>query len=250
MKKILLLVSISLLLMPLGFSQSISSIRNRLGNAMVDKAVDNVMGNEEKDKPNQESTQESEKSGKPDQNEGGGLEAEDVTANLDKASTQYDAKAYKDAKLSLKNALKVIEMKIAEQLLASLPETVKDLPAEKANDKVNPSGSNMAGFNVHREYKKGDLWSAITIYNGSMATLTNSAVQYGAQENTNQKSIRVKNRDAVITFDSSEGYTISISSGQQTNIIIEGVNIKSESEMIAIATSFDYDNIDKLIGDK
>jgi len=251
MKKLLTIISIALLMSPVGFSQPGSYLRGKVADKMIDKALDNAFGTDsEKKSDSDQSTEKN--SDKPSQNsdsEGLSADATDVPAVLDKASADFNAKAYKEARASLKKAMKALEQKVGEQLLASLPETIKDLPANKEDDNITPSGVNMAGFTVHREYEKGDKYAAITIYNGSMASLTQQSVNY-AEENENQKSIRIKNRDGVINFSSSSGYSISLASGQQTHIIIEGVNIKTESDMIAIAESFDYDNIGKILGDK
>jgi len=251
MKKILTIISICLIAASAGFSQPGSYLRSKVADKMLDKALDEAFGSDSDKKSGSDQSTES-SSNKPSQSsESAGLDAEsaDIPAILDKASAEYNAQSYKDSRATLKKAMKTLEIKVGEQLLASLPESVKELPANKEEDKVTPSGVNMMGFSVHREYQKGDKYAAITIYNGSMAGLTKQSVNY-AEENENQKSIRIKNRDGVISFSSSSGYSINLSSGQQTHIIIEGVNVKTESEMIAIAESFDFDNIGKIIGDK
>jgi hypothetical protein len=88
-----------------------------------------------------------------------------------------------------------------------------------------------------------------------MAGVATAAVGMGlyadySEDDENQKSIQIKGNEAVITFNDSEGYTVNISVGQETFVLVEGVNISSESEMIAIAESFDYDSIRKALGDQ
>ena len=110
-------------------------------------------------------------------------------------------------------------------------------------------------MSIHREYQKSDTWAGLTIYNSSVAGVATAAVSMGlytnyAEENENQKKIRVKGYDAVITFSEGEGYTVNVSVGQQTFVLVEGVNLNSEAEMVAIAESFDYDSIKKALGDQ
>ena len=180
---------------------------------------------------------------------------DNVPDALAQASTEFNAKEYRNARTSLRKALRTLEIKIGEQLLASLPENVKGLPVNTEADKVTTSNDTWAGLTIHREYQKGDTWAAISIYNGSASGLATSAIQAGyytsgTDEDENQKNIQVKGYNAVISYSDSEGYTISISIGQQTFVGIEGVNVASEAEMVAIAECFDCDKIKKTLGDQ
>ena len=76
------------------------------------------------------------------------------------------------------------------------------------------------------------------------------ADHHDTENNENQKEVTIKGYDAVITYSDSDGYSICITLGQQTFVIVEGVNVASEAEMTSIAESFDYDKIKKSLGDQ
>jgi hypothetical protein len=257
MKKSLILTGIVLLLFTGSYSQSINYLRNKLGDALIDKAVDEKVGKSGDQGDNNSSTTEN-NSDRPGQKSGSaGLDAslDDVPDALAQASTDYNAKAYKNAKTSLQKAMRTLETKMGQQLLASLPETVKNLSVQKDADQLTTQGTSWAGMTVKREYRKDDTWSAITIYNGSMANLTNQAIYSGmysssSENDQNQKPITINGKEGHITFSESSGYSIGISAGQQTFVVIEGVNVASEAEMRAIAESFDYNKILKILGDQ
>ena len=258
MKKLWIVFGVILLISTTSYSQSLGSLRNKLGNAMIDKAIEEKFGDSDSESSDQSSSTTSESSDRPTQNAGGaGLDnsLDDVPNALAQASTEFNAKEYRDAKTSLRKALRTLEMKIGEELLASLPEEVKNLPVKTEADKVTSSSDRWAGLTIHREYQKNNTWAAVSIYNGAASSLVNSAIYTGAyssstENNENQKEITVKGYDAVITYSESDGYSICVTLGQQTFVIVEGVNVASESEMTSIAESFDYDKIKKSLGDQ
>jgi len=257
MKKSLILFSTILLFSLSSYSQ-LGSLRHKLGDAMIDEVIDETFEDSDSENNDQSTSSTDESSNKPSQKQGGsGLDnsLDDVPNALAQASTEFNAKEYRSARTSLRKALRTLEAKIGEQLLASLPENVKGLSVISDADKVTLSGETWVGLTVHREYQKNDTWTAISIYNGSASNLVTSAVHSGiytsySEEDENQKHIQIKGNDAVITFSDSDGYGISISMSQQTFVVVEGVNIASEAEMVAIAESFDYQNIKKTLGDQ
>ena len=254
MKKILVVTSFLLFIVPGSYSQNIRSLKNKLGDAIIDKAVDEKFG--KSDEKNNSSSDKS--NDKPEQKSGStGLDAslDDVPEALSQASTDYNNKSYKSARSSLQRAIRTLEIKMGRDVLTSLPETVKDLPAEKDNDEVTSQGSSWAGLTIKRDYRKKDTWIAITVYNGSMAGIANQGMYSGAytadaQNEQNQKPVTIKGKEGNITFSESSGYSINLSIGQKTFAVIEGVNVASESEMKSAAESFDYDKIIKILGDQ
>ena len=86
--------------------------------------------------------------------------------------------------------------------------------------------------------------SAVNMYlaNGGYAQQTN-----GQQ---NWKQTKVKGYRAVIEYDESSGYKLSVPLGQTSLIVWEGVNFASEQEMMSAANSFDIDGIKKMLGEK
>jgi hypothetical protein len=257
MKKLFILFGICLLISLNAYPQSLRSLRNKLENAIIDEAIDNMFEDDDENS-DQNASPEATDSSKPDQKSGSsGLDnsLDDVPEALAQASTEFSGKEYHDARTSLRKALKTLDIKIGQQILASLPETVKELTVKTESDRVTSETSSWAGLSIHREYEKNDSWAGITIYNSSMAGMAKTAVGMGlystySEDDENQKSIQIKGNEAVITFSDSEGYSVSVSIGQQTFVLVEGVNISSESEMIAIAESFDYNFIKKSLGDQ
>jgi hypothetical protein len=255
MKKILILFSFILLVSLNSFSQ-LGTLRNRLGNAMIDKVIDDTFKDSDDENDNKSTTSTDESSNKPSQNPGGsGLNntLDDVPTALAQASTEFNAKEYQNARTSLRKALRTLDTKVGEKLIQSLPENVKGLQVKSDADRVTTSGEGWTGLTVRREYQKNDTWAAITIYNGTTSNLTTTVLHasiYTSSTDENQKHIQIKGHDAVITFSDSEGYTIGITTGQQTLVVIEGVNVASEAEITAIAECFDYSNINKILGDQ
>ena len=258
MKKLWIVFGIILLISMNSYSQSLGSLRNKLGNAMIDKAIDEEFGNSDEGNSDQSTSTANESSDSPTQNAGGsGLDnsLDDVPNALAQASTDFNAKEYRNARTSLRKALRALEFKIGEDILASLPEEVKGLSVKTDADRVTSSSDRWAGLTIHREYQKNNTWAAVSIYNGTASSLVNSAIYTGAyssstEDNENQKEITVKGYDAVITYSESDGYSVCVTLGQQTFVIVEGVNVASESEMRSIAESFDYDKIKKSLGDQ
>jgi len=257
MKKLWILVGIILLLSLNSYSQRLRSIRHKIGDAMIDKVIDDAVNDSDNENTDQNNSSTDESSDKPAQKPGGsGLDnsLDDVPDALAQASTEFNAEEYRNARTSLRKALRTLEIKIGEQLLVSLPENVKGLPVETDADKVASSTKTWAGLTIHREYKNDDNWASISIYNGTTSGLATTAIRSGMyssyEEDENQKQVQIKGNDAVITYSDSDGYAISITLGQQTFVAIEGVNIASEAEMIAIAECFDYEKIKKTLGDQ
>ena len=256
MKKILILFCTFLLLSTTIYSQSLRSIRNRIENELIDRAVDEIFDDSDKNDNNDQSSNDN--SDRPEQKaDGSGLDNSlaDVPETLTQASSEFNAKEYRNARASLRKALTTLEMNIGQEIIASLPKTVSDLPVKEDADQVASSSTTWTGLTIHREYKKNDSWAAITIYNGSLSGLSNAALRSGyysssTSENTTEKDVRIKGYDAVISFKESQGYAVKISLGQYSIVLVEGVNVGSEAKIIAIAESFDYAAIQKSLGEQ
>lgn len=256
MKRILIFFCTFLLLSTTLYSQSLRSIKNRIENELIDRAVDELFDDSDKNDNNNQSSNDN--SSRPEQKaDGSGLDNSlaDVPEALTQASTEFNAKEYRNARASLRKALNTLEMNIGQEIIASLPKTVSDLPVKEDADQVTSSSSAWTGLTVHREYKKNDSWAAISMYNGSLSSLANITIGSGyytssTSENTSEKDVRIKGYDAVISFNENQGYAVKIPLGQYTIVLVEGVNVGSEAKMIAIAESFDYAAIQKSLGDQ
>jgi hypothetical protein len=86
--------------------------------------------------------------------------------------------------------------------------------------------------------------SAVNMYlsNGGYAQTTN-----GQQ---NWKQTKVKGYKAIIEYDESSGYKLSVPVGQSSLVVWEGVNFANEQEMMNAANSFDLDGIKKMLGEQ
>jgi hypothetical protein len=199
------------------------------------------------------------KSGNNPSNKGGGglvTTPPDVKQNLTDAEASFKTSSYGEARYAVQQAMLGVEMEIGNKVLKSLPETVASLPKEDGSDQVTSTGWGWAGLTIQREYLKDDkqlrtiiannsAWmSAVNMYlaNGGYAQQTN-----GQQ---NWKQIKVKGYRAVIEYDESSGYKLSVPLGQTSLIVWEAVNFASEQEVMSAANAFDIDGIKKMLGEK
>lgn len=194
----------------------------------------------------------------PSNKGGGGLVTTppDVKANLAEAETAFKATSYGEARYAVQQAMLGVEMEIGNKVLLSLPETVSGLPFQKPSDKVTSTGWGWVGLTIEREYLKDDkqlrtliannsAWmSAINLYlaNGGYAQTT------GGEQNW--KQTKVKGHRAVIEYDESSGYKLSVPLGQTSLIVWEAVNFATEQEVMTAANAFDIDGLIKTLGEQ
>lgn len=180
----------------------------------------------------------------------------DVKKNLKSAESSYQANSFAEARSSIQQAMLGVEMEIGKKILVSLPESVAGLKAQKETDQVTSTGWGWVGLTIYREYLEGDKQLRTTIANNTvwMAAvnmfLTNGT--YAQQSNGEQKwkQTKVKGNKAVIEYDESSGYKLTVPIGQSSLIIWEGVNFANEQAMISAAESFDIAGIKTAFGEK
>jgi hypothetical protein len=149
-----------------------------------------------------------------------------------------------------------VEMEIGLKLLKSLPETVGGLPKQAEQDQVTSSGWGWTGLTIKREYSKEDKQLTFTLANNSVMMsavnlfLTNGGYGQTTGGQQNWKQTKVKGNRAVIEYDDSSGYKLSVPIGQSSLLILEGINFANEQEMMAAANQFDFDMIKKTLGEK
>jgi hypothetical protein len=195
---------------------------------------------------------------KPANKGGGGLISTppDVSQNLEDAETSYSAGRYGEARYSVQQAMLGVEMEIGQKVLKSLPEKVSALPMVTEEDQVTSTGYGWAGLTIARVYQQDDKQLKATIANNSaMMSAVNMymanggyAQQTGGQQNW--KQTKVKGYKAIIEYDESAGYKLSVPLGQTSLIVWEGINYASEQEMMTAANAFDIDGIKKMLGEK
>jgi hypothetical protein len=197
-------------------------------------------------------------SGRPSNNGGGGLVSTppDVKANLNDAEAAYKKSAYGEARYAVQQAMLGVELEIGNQILKSLPESIGALSKVKEDDQVTSTGYGWAGLTIVRRYtgpKDQDLRVTIANNAGMTAGLNAYMMNAGyAQQNNgqqNMKQTKLKGYRAIIEYDESSGYKLSVPLGQSSLIMYEGVNYANEQELMKAAEAIDIDGIKKQLGE-
>ena len=228
--------------------------------ALEKKAKEKAGISEETDEQNNTNQDQSasQNKNKPSNKGGGGLISTppDVKQNLTDAETSYKAGSYGEARYAVQQAMLGVEMEIGRKVLEGLPSSVSGLDKVQESDQVTSSGYGWAGLTIHREYLKDDKQLTTTIANNSawMSAVNMYMANGGYAQTTNGeqnwKQTKVKGHKAIIEYDESSGYKLSVPLGQTSLIVWEGVNFASEQDMMAAANAFDIDGIKKMLGEK
>jgi hypothetical protein len=198
------------------------------------------------------------KYGKPSNKGGGGLVSAppDVNENLTSAETAFKANNLSDARYAVQQAMLGVELQIGNEILKSLPETVAGLNKDSMQDQVTSTGWGWAGLTIQRVYVTGDKQFTATIANNSLwlsavnMYLGNGGYAQNTGGQQNWKQVKVKGNKAVIEYNESSGYKLSVPIGQSSIIIMEGINFATEQDMMNAANQVDIDGIKKLLGEK
>lgn len=197
-------------------------------------------------------------SGRPTNTTGGGLISTppDVNQNLADAETSYASGSYGEARYAVQQAMLGVELQIGKQVLESLPETVSELPKIEEEDKVTSTGYGWAGLTIQRDYRNDEKEFKATIANNAAwMSAVNMYLSNGGYAQTtggeqNWKQTKLKGYRAIIEYDESSGYKLSVPVGQTSLIVLEGVNYASEQEMMDAAGTIDIDGIKKMLGEQ
>jgi hypothetical protein len=190
---------------------------------------------------------------------GGGLISTppDVKQNLTDAESAYKSGSYGEARYAVQQAMLGVELEIGQKVLKSLPESVSGLNKEEQRDQVTSTGWGWAGLTIQREYVNGEdkLFRTTVANNSAWMSSVNMylanggyAQQTGGQQNW--KQVKVKGYKAVIEYDESTGYKLSVPLGQSSLIIWDAVNFATEQDVMAAANTFDIDGIKKMLGEQ
>ena len=239
-----------------GILNRIKNAADNAANKIVDKKTDEaVYGKDGKPVQNNSST-----SGKnnPSNKGGQGLISTppNVDENLSSAETAFKSGNYGESRYSLQQAMLGVELQIGQNILKGLPETVAGLKKDASADQVASTSRGWAGLTIHREWQEGDKQFRFTIANNSVwmqavnMFLSNSgyAQQTGGQQNW--KQTKLKGYRAVIEYDQSSGYKLSVPLGQTSLLVFEGVNFATEQDMMNAAGQIDIDAIKNMLGEK
>ncbi|HUH32996.1 MAG TPA: hypothetical protein VLZ28_03530 [Daejeonella sp.] len=233
-------------------------------NQAVDRAVDKKIDKAVEDKTgipadnSRNSSSGTSASNNPANKGGAGLitTPPDVNANLTDAEVAFKANNYGEARYAVQQAMLGVEMEIGKKILIGLPESVSGLKFDKADDKVTSTGWGWVGLTIQRKYGEGDKQLTTTIANNSMwmsainLYFANGGYAQTSSDNQKWKQTKVKGNKALIEYDESSGYKLTVPIGQTSLIIWEGVNFATEQDIMNAANSFDIDSIKKTLGEK
>jgi hypothetical protein len=258
MKRILLAIGSVVLLVSITTHQASSQ---NLMEKMKKKAEDALLkktpaGEEQKNDQSTTGTTSSQ-SGGPSNTKGGGLSSKtiDIKQQIADAQAAFDAKKYTDAKYSIRQAILGIELEIGKNILKELPEKIAGLPIVPEEDNVTSSGIGFVGLIIHRVYGSGDKQFTLTIGNdAAMLSAVNMYLASGAYASTaeeqNIQQTKFKDYRAIIEYDESSGYKLSVPFGQSSILVTEGVNFSSEEEFMSASNEIDIENIKKHLGEQ
>lgn len=181
----------------------------------------------------------------------------DVEENLGVAETSFKNGSYGEARYAIQQAMLGVEMQIGKNILKSLPAAIGTLKKDTTTDQVTSAGYGWSGLTIQREYNDGaDKNLKVTIANNAVwmqavnVYLSNPGMAQSTGGEQNWKQTRLKGHRAVIEYDESTGYKISVPMGQTSLLMIEGVNFATEQEFMTAAGQINVDSIKKSLGEK
>ncbi|QHT68723.1 hypothetical protein GXP67_19775 [Rhodocytophaga rosea] len=265
-KSYFLLLTVAVLSFSSASGQVLNKLRQKVENT-ADKAIDKALEDKKKNESTSSSTNTSSSdtdnsgnnSRRKAQNKSGGMVTTppDVNQNLTDAETSYKSGKYGEARYAVQQAMLGVEMEIGQDILKSLPETVSGLKKDESADQVTSTGWGWAGLTIQRLYKNDDdkELTVIVANNSAWMSSVNLYLTNGAYSQTNGgeqkwKQVKVKGHRAVMEFDESSGYKLSVPIGQSSLIVYEGINFATEQEMLAAAGAIDIDGIKKKLGEQ
>ncbi len=238
----------------------------KLQNKAEDKAIEKVFGKETNDPNNPNNPNNSNNSNSnsvfgssdsnaPTNNRGEGLTTTppDVLENIGAAEKSFDGKQYADARFAVRQAILGIELEMGNNVLEGLPEEISGLPYVKEEDMVASTGIGFVGLIIERVYRKDDQQFKVSIGNdAAMLTAANMYLASGAYATTtdqNYKNVTLGEYRGVIEYDEYSGYTLSVSIGQTSVLVAEGINFETEDAMMSAAENINIEKIKKELGE-
>lgn len=247
----------------LSISSSSGQILNKLkqkASQQMDKALDKTLGIDDKTPPgNPGDPGNGGNNGSGTNNTtGGGLVTTppDVQANIADAQSSYRSGSYGEARYAVQQAMLGVEMEIGNNILKSLPESIAGLGKDASADRVTSTGFGWVGLTIQREYRNGNKEFQVMVANNSMMmSSVNMYLSSGGYSQTtggeqNWKQTKLKGHRAIIEYDESRGYKLSVPIGQSSLVVYEGVNFATEAEMMSAAETVDIDGIKKMLGEQ
>ena len=198
--------------------------------------------------------------GKPANKSGEGLISTppSVNENLASAETSFKASKYSDARYAVRQAMLGVEMEIGKKVLEGLPEDISGLKKDPSSDKVTSAGWGLgwSGLTIQRDYKQDDKQLSFTIANNAAwmqvvnMYFTNGGYMQTSGGEQKWKQTKIQDEKAIIEFDASTGYKLSVPVGQTTLLVYEGINFANEQDFMNAVNQINIVSIKKQLGEK
>ena len=233
------------------------SFIKKLKNKTEDAVLDDIFKDQDKSKGVSSDSKTYKDDGSTSNTKGSGLSSSrpDVNENIEDAGSSFDNKQYADARNAVRMAIQGIELEIGETILNGLPNSINGLEIATEEDQVTSSGIGFVGLIIQRTYRGGDQELQVTIGNdAAMLSAANMYLASGAyatsSEDQNYKQTKFKDNRAVIEFDESSGYKLSVPFGQSSILTTAGINYSTEEEFMGASEEIDIDKIKNQLGEK
>lgn len=243
-----------------GFLKKIKQKAEQAADKAIDKKVDNTTGvnnNAGTDANNPSPTNSSSKS-RPANKGGQGLIATppDVNQNLGNAETSFKNGKYSDARYAVQQAMMGVEMQIGKKILEGLPDAIGNLKKDTTTDQVTSTGWGWAGLTIQRDYNANDQQLTFTIANNAVwmqainLYLNNGGYMQTSGGEQKWKQVKVQDEKAVVEYDQSSGYKLSVPLGQTSLLVYQGVNFSTEQDFMNAVNKINIESIKKQLGEK
>jgi len=246
-----------------GILKKIKDKAQQAADKVVDKKIDDAVGvngnngNGNSGSPDMSSVG---RSGKPSNKGGEGLISTppNVNENLTSADAAFKSGKYSDARYSVRQAMLGVEMEIGKKILEGLPAAISGLDKDASSDKVTSAGWGLgwSGLTIQRDYKKVDKQLSFTIANNAMwMQAVNMYFNNGGYMQTSGgeqkwKQLKVQDEKAIIEYDASSGYKLSVPLGQTTLLVYEGINFANEQDFMTAVNQIKIATIKNQLGEK
>lgn len=196
-----------------------------------------------------------------------GFSQEQVDVFIKEAQGFLAQKNYKQAQMSLQDAVNELNTIIAKQLAEALPKEIGGLKSVDGEESVNAGGAmGMMGVGMQitktyrNETKKENEAELMIMANAPMLASLNMFLTNPSMLGQGQKSVRIGTRRAIMKTENENYYDDKGASKQiqvneiqlplsQTLITFKLKGFASEQEAIAFAAKFDIDKIKTLMGE-
>ncbi len=195
-----------------------------------------------------------------------GFSQEQVDAFIKEAQGFLAQKNYKQAQLSLQDAINELNNILAKQLAEALPKEVAGLKSVDGEESVNAGAMGMMGGGMQitktyrNEAKKQNEAEIMIMANAPMLSSLNMFLNNPAALGQGQKSVRIGTRRAIMKTEMEDAYD---DKGTAMKIMINEVQIPlsqtlitfrlraflSEQDAIAFINKFDIEKIKNLLGE-